>query len=560
MRISRITLKDFRGFPVEEVFDLAGGRNLLLYGENGSGKSSLYRALVEFFNRDASARSFGYYRNLFSSGAGQSALDGHVTLETDDGASYEWRCLGKRPISDTTLPTAVRERLVDASSRASLLEYRSLLRINLGATDVKERLFDLAVTTLFANTLVTVGGGKEKTVGQLWRELQKSKPYRHTKWQVAGVADAEQAFNDGLRGILPDIERKATQLLGYFTGSGLEVRLRLPGVRYDGSAPRTRDRKFVGLELEFEVKLHGIVVPDWNELLNEARLSSLALSLYLAGAILSNTTPPASAGVPLRLLVLDDVLIGLDLANRMPIIELVEKEFVANGWQVLLLTFDRAWYEVAKQNTASESWLHKELFSVRVGDFEKPLLLTDDDHLYRALAFLEAGQVKAAAVHVRTKFELVLKWACHELGLSVKYDAEPHKVPASAFWSALKGAHYKVARVPVFYHDDRGRLKKWMIPKPEEPPVVSSLLGNRIEHAVSWVLNPLSHSQTIDRYRREIEEAIFAVDELEAAVRRALFPQNQVAVLFLRQMVVASIRGRIATMRQQDISNAAKPT
>lgn len=34
------------GFPGPEVFtfDLTGGKNLLLYGENGSGKSSLYVA------------------------------------------------------------------------------------------------------------------------------------------------------------------------------------------------------------------------------------------------------------------------------------------------------------------------------------------------------------------------------------------------------------------------------------------------------------------------------------------------------------------------------------
>jgi hypothetical protein len=47
-------------------------------------------------------------------------------------------------------------------------------------------------------------------------------------------------------------------------------------------------------------------------------------------------------------------------------------------------------------------------------------------------------------------------------------------------------------------------------------------LQKRIEHAVSWVLNPLNHSQTVDRYRAEIEDAIYAIDELQRAVNKAV--------------------------------------
>jgi hypothetical protein len=53
-----------------------------------------------------------------------------------------------------------------------------------------------------------------------------------------------------------------------------------------------------------------------------------------------------------------------------------------------------------------------------------------------------------------------------------------------------------------------------------------SLVG-RIEYSVSWVLNPLSHSQTVERYRKEIEEAIFSVDELRRAVEMAISGEFQ---------------------------------
>jgi recombinational DNA repair ATPase RecF len=49
-RIRRLTLTDFRAFPgpVSTAFDL-DSKNLLVYGENGAGKSSLFYALSGFF-------------------------------------------------------------------------------------------------------------------------------------------------------------------------------------------------------------------------------------------------------------------------------------------------------------------------------------------------------------------------------------------------------------------------------------------------------------------------------------------------------------------------------
>jgi ABC-type uncharacterized transport system fused permease/ATPase subunit len=55
MRISKIELSDFRAFPGPQDYTLdlgPSGSNLLLYGENGSGKSSLFRAIQEFFRLD----------------------------------------------------------------------------------------------------------------------------------------------------------------------------------------------------------------------------------------------------------------------------------------------------------------------------------------------------------------------------------------------------------------------------------------------------------------------------------------------------------------------------
>lgn len=549
MRISKIELKDFRGFPAPEVFDLEGGKNLLLYGENGSGKSSLYRALVEFLNLDPKAQPFHKHRNIFSAGPDKSWVDGHVSLELEDGSRHEWHCLGARPHGDKALPPTTRERWVDTARRASLLEYRSLLQTNFNVTDVREKLFELTVTTLLANVPIVGTGGRVRTISQLWVELVESKPKQRTHKQLSRVAAAEKAFNEGLRGILPDVRRIATEILSYFTGTGLELRLDLPGVRYDGSPYYTRDCKFKDKVLDFEVKLNSVSIPDWNTFLNEARLSALAMSLYLTGAILGNPRPPASVSTPLKLLVLDDVLIGLDMAHRLPVLDLINKEFVKKEWQVLLFTFDRAWYEIAKQQLGGGKWKHYELYAVRVADYEQPLLKEDRLHLDRAVSFLADGEVKAAAVHVRTKFELVLKEACHKLGVPVKYNLEAHKMQSSDFWSALKG--HKVDRYlfpkPVL-NRKTGAFIKWLPQEKVKHRVVPEDLERRVEHAISWVLNPLSHSQTVDRYRGEIEAAIFVIDELEQAIRHAISPQKPDPKTLITQVLFAVLAGRVSKL------------
>jgi ABC-type uncharacterized transport system fused permease/ATPase subunit len=49
--ITGITLDNYRAFPnAYAKIDIPPGNHLLVYGENGSGKSSLYNGLKDFFH------------------------------------------------------------------------------------------------------------------------------------------------------------------------------------------------------------------------------------------------------------------------------------------------------------------------------------------------------------------------------------------------------------------------------------------------------------------------------------------------------------------------------
>ena len=158
MRITKIEVCDFRGFPGPAVYDFEFGnaRNLLIYGENGSGKSSLFRAIQEFFNRGAKPKPFADFKNVEQ----PDLTAGHVTLHFDTGATQQWPYGGNRPLS---APPASQTAL-----QVGCLDYRSLLETNFAQRGDTVNLFEIAVNHLVDRMEVPVEGGSAK-LGDLER-------------------------------------------------------------------------------------------------------------------------------------------------------------------------------------------------------------------------------------------------------------------------------------------------------------------------------------------------------------------------------------------------------
>jgi energy-coupling factor transporter ATP-binding protein EcfA2 len=559
-RIYQIEICDFRGFPGELVPPIKlDGKNLLVYGENGSGKSTVFEALFQLLDPreklpfDANLAAARCLKNCFTDEAltvGRVVLDFTLPDGADAIPSMRWSIGGKRPTNHPFFHAMARQR--------GFLDYRAMLQTHFAHRESEGiNLFPLIVDVLlreveFPTTVATFGGEwlAIQAEGRKWLELANR--------DVALMDDAEK-ISYGLEPPDSDDEEESPS---YDEGAAFQAyvgaRRQAIGTRIGAfnialwqrvQEIQTVANRFIKtldlfLDLDFEYR-RQVKEPDlavdlpWpgepelllrsnfrNRLLrhpggflNEARLTAIALAFYLAALKVEVPESAALTSMEPRLLVLDDVLIGLDMAHRLPVLDLLEREF--KNWQVLLFTFDRAWYEIAKQQLRCENWNYYELYAIQVGDHEQPLLLPDEDHLYRALAFLDAGQVKAASVHVRTAFELVLKYGCQRLGLAVKFQSDPRKVQASDLWGALNSAEISFKPARRCYFDSKGKVSWWQ-PSNVKKRVVSPSLYKRIEHAVSWILNPLNHSQTVDRYRAEIEDATYAIDDLNRAVKHAI--------------------------------------
>lgn len=527
LRLESIHICGYRAF-LHAVEVSLKGRSLVLYGENGSGKSSLGKAVRDFLDYRAAAVPFGTNQYRYTSSHGK---DRYVKLTFTDST--------KPPLVWThENRAAAHAEFRDMARSCGWLDYRAIWR----ASEIKYGdsvdIFRALVEEILPGCQRGVSG---ETFGQAWEHIQEiaaRKPRRvySEKPELKRLETAIKDFNDSLNGFLSELETHANDLLLAFA-PWTKMQLSWAGdVQYN---PTVKHKFRLGSVLLKMRDRGGDPLKTPSEFLNEARVTAIGLCLYLAG--MSRSIPPKRGDGTTypRLLILDDVLLSLDMAHRLPLLRILRDKF--SSWQVLLLTHDRAWYEIAKQQL--NGWTHHELFTQQVGDYEQPLLRQDKDNLEWAIDFLLEGHIKAAAVHVRTKFEEVLKWACSELGLAVKYHPDPRKVSAKDFWASVSGATWDNIPAVCCIRTAKGKVKWWQH-APQEMPVVPAPLKERIAHALSWVMNPLSHSHSVERYRPEIEDAIYAIADLEHAIRQAIV-MKKTAPVMMRQMLLALMLAKV---------------
>ena len=499
--ITRISLRDFRGFPGPDKYsiDLDQGRNLLLYGENGSGKSSLYEALKGLFR----------YREPMTFGAGHAnvftgADDGFVSVTLQGAVHQEYRWVhGELPSGD-----ASQAPYLDIARRAVFLDYRDLLKTHLIHRDASRiNLFDLLVDGL----LDDVDGGDGRTLAEHWQALQNVRgvvPPAEDGQEGDGpprsrfdiITSAAEEFRNRLDAILHSATENQPCLLDMANVflKQLDPELRV-GLKVGPSLCPPKSRftwkgRFARREVRLEATYAAHTPGHPALFLNEARLTAIALSLFLAGARLNR--PAAVSGQAPKLLILDDVLIGLDLAHRIPLLKLIQREF--QDWQVFVLTHDLVWFEMARRQIDGSKWATCELFCEhRVGErFERPVLRQGgaNGFLQRAREHLRAGEKRAAAVYARAAFEEKIRSFCSEKGVRLPFKDNPCELDGEEFLQAAEG-----------------RIKSRGLWK---------LLGDqfhRLRMVRKVILNPLSHSNLVNALTPEIADAIEAVEGFQLA-------------------------------------------
>ena len=102
MRITEIKLNNYRAFYGEHTISLdKDGKNLMVYGENGSGKSSLFTALQNFFL--SSVQKVTVEENIFVPSSKKNTASIQVTIKESAASTkttnFELNCTNNQIIS-----------------------------------------------------------------------------------------------------------------------------------------------------------------------------------------------------------------------------------------------------------------------------------------------------------------------------------------------------------------------------------------------------------------------------------------------------------------------------
>ncbi len=484
MRITTIEINNFRAFKGSPLKINLGkaGRNLLVYGENGSGKSSLFHALKDFLEC-AGTKDIAQFPfcNIFC-----QTNDGYIRLQFADGQAtkkkpnpqakaYEWSS-AKNETSE--------QLILEINKTKGFIDYKKLLATYYLQQDAPSvNIFSLLLDNILDHAENDL---TRRPFGEEWRGIKEAALTlnKRSPKQKQELIDRIKTFNNGLRVKLEELQSKAQEILNAF-GYKLEIELHFGGVEYDAPAG-TIGKQIIGLK----VKFFGAGREDHHLFLNEAKLSAIALAIFFAALLLQ----PVSR---LRVLALDDVLIGLDMSNRLPVLDILDKHFGA--YQIFFFTYDRPWYEIVKHhieshNRASE-WESVEFFSAHTNDQDLPVYAPDRKFLERAKEHLNNNDWKAAAVYARTHFEAKLKRFCERKKLKVLYKEKANELTTEDFWLPVK---------------DAATSQNWTQLTPQ-------LIGD-VQKYRKVVLNPLNHADWKNIHRREVQDAIDVIEQLEKAL------------------------------------------
>lgn len=485
MKIQSITINKYKAFTKEENIPI-GGSNVFIYGENGSGKSSFYYALKDFFQSSVEPVQMSSLRNFNLTDGGTDcsirvAFDGAIT----------------KTLNETAKDTNTTD-IIDANRLKSFLTYKHLLGVHNVKISDKIDVFELVVNGVlkhFKSNTIT----NNIELGKLWndviiehkKEYGAGQEFYFARQKKASVENKATWVNNALDNLFhstgaeylaPYVNRVLQKL---YPEMEIQFTRKNITVNDDGTL-----KQFPVINLQVTENGSSIDAHNPHFALNEAKLSAIAISIFL-GAIIKQS--PFSPN--LKPLFLDDILIGLDNENRLKLLNLLKEKDVPEAdkvfkhFQIFITTYDRHWYEVAKINLSG--WRFIEFYKSADGP---KIIHNDKTNLEKAKAYFDAFDFPAAANYLRKECERLLLNKLVEtytVGEGLKGLIKPPKLETL------------IDRLKIYYTE-----------LGIDPP---NDLVDSLQIYKSILLNPMSHSDIESPiYRNDLELAFQTIQDLEA--------------------------------------------
>lgn len=266
-RIKKISISGYRAFPPyrPESFEVNlgnDGKNLLLYGENGSGKTSLFKALRELFSETPHRLDYSDRKNIFHQENDDSVV---VQLTSGTPSEFRWETGEEHPKETEGVPFRTFAR------SCLFLDYRDLLKTNFSHPAGYPNLFFLLVENILRDLPVP-----DITLHQLYVAMHSANPKRRTHRQMGRAQFNASRFGQALKDCLPEIVKLGNEFLAKLQPSAA-FDLIPKELKY--AAPL---KSFVGQTVSLTASYNEKEIGEPQNFLNEARLTALALAIYLA--------------------------------------------------------------------------------------------------------------------------------------------------------------------------------------------------------------------------------------------------------------------------------------
>ena len=430
-KISQITLSNFKFFNKEEVIDISNN-HLLLYGENGSGKSSLfwgiYTLLEASFKQpietDKYFQPFGtndeslvniYATKKICPRTNKEHCDSYIKIKSDNNIEYVLSLLDSAICGNTNAQ--------ESRKATDFINYQSIFKLqdfkNSEAPNLYE-VFNYSVLPYVTFPSFLIKGKALTNAGLMWEEYKKGPgTTRNYKGDTILVyknspeykkfLEFEKHLNEGFTKLIEFINIHASD---YVKKLGYDIEFELKYIP-PSHIKKDKNYKWTSFRINLTITSYNgqtVQIKKPQSFLNEAKMSAIAVAIRLA--IIDQRIGTAVPNA-LKVLVLDDLMISLDMGNRDKLMDLLLDDF-ANRYQILFFTHDKMLFNFVdykiKQHKQNTEWLRKEMYvgEDEITKQEYPVLLDSETDISRAMRYYKNFDYPASANYLRKAVETLL--------------------------------------------------------------------------------------------------------------------------------------------------------
>lgn len=437
-RINNISLTNFKFFKGEFNLDISR-KNILLYGENGSGKSSVFWGAYTLFQSCLKTRkedAVKYFvpshdnnlRNKFASEDDYSGLkflfkdENGAELMVEDSCE-QWSVMTPS-LMQFMRKTAQSSDFITYKFLSSLFDFR-----NSEINDVF-KLFskDIFPFLNFRATLIHLDHsdtGKLDAdswwsyISTVYRSLPKNRKNKNS-FNLAAQDYKEYmnllaVFNNELEYALADIKIRANRKLKESFGVDASLSFMYEKATFNeriNGKDRSRNGVVIPPKIILTANMEHPNIAD-NKVIyhpqsffNEAKLTCMALALRLA---VIDTRPTEGISYASAIFI-DDMLISLDMGYRRKVIQIILPYSINR--QMIVMTHDRSFFHLIKEELAVNgqgNWLFLEMYQPEDCSTQLPHVLINKSYLEAAKVYLHSNELAACANALRKACESELK-------------------------------------------------------------------------------------------------------------------------------------------------------